>query len=107
MSTESMDDWCRYESGDVARERDEAVIRPANPRNMDPSAGVNWAQMEPHDVLDQIDVIVQSHKEAIALLYSLRRQVAKEARYRWVEGVNGWGQPCKYKVPINQDGSDR
>ena len=93
MSTESMDD--------------EQVIRPENPKNMDPSAGVNWAQMEPHDVLDQIDVILQSHKEAIALLYSLRRQVAKEARYRWAEGENGIGGRIRYKVPINQDGSDR
>ena len=105
MSTESTSD--RYESGDVARERDEKIIRPANPKNMDPSAGVNWAQMEPHDVLDQIDVILQSHKEAIALLYSLRRQVAKEARYRWAEGENGIGGKIRYKVPINQDGSDR
>ena len=69
----------RYESGDLARERDEKVIRPANPKNMDPSAGVNWAQMEPHDVLDQIDVML----------------------------VNGFGQQVQYKVPINQDGSDR
>ena len=97
----------RYESSELSRERDEAVIRPANPKNMDPSAGVNWSQMEPHDVLDQIDVIVDSHKEAIGLLYSLRRQVAKEARYRWVDGKDGWGVPIKYKVPINQDGSDR
>jgi len=97
----------RYESGDVARERDEQIIRPTNPKNMDPSVGVNWAQMEPHDVLDQIDVIVESHKEAISLLMSLRRQVAKECRYRWVEGVNGFGTPIQYKVPINQDGSVR
>ena len=97
----------RYESSELSRERDEAVIRPSNPKNMDPRIGVNWAQMEPHDVLDQIDVIVDSHKEAIGLLYSLRRQVAKEARYRWVDGKDGWGVPIKYKVPINQDGSDR
>ena len=97
----------RYESSELSRERDEKIIRPANPKNMDPRIGVNWAQMEPHDVLDQIDVIVDSHKEAIALLYSLRRQVAKEARYRWVDGKDGWGVPIKYKVPINQDGSDR
>ena len=86
---------------------DEQIIRPANPKNMDPSAGVNWAQMEPHDVLDQIDVIVESHKEAISLLMNLRRQVAKECRYRWAEGVNGWGVQIQYKVPINQDGSVR
>ncbi len=86
---------------------DEQIIRPANPKNMDPSAGVNWAQMEPHDVLDQIDVIVDSHKEAISLLMSLRRQVAKEAQYRWAEGENAWGVSIQYKVPINQDGSDR
>tara|TARA_B100000900_G_scaffold358637_1_gene329656 strand:+ start:1309 stop:1614 length:306 start_codon:yes stop_codon:yes gene_type:complete len=97
----------RYESGDLARERDEKVIRPANPKNMDPSAGVNWAQMEPHDVLDQIDVMLDSYKEGMALLHNLRRQVAKEARYRWAEGVNGFGQQVQYKVPINQDGSDR
>ena len=97
----------RYESGDVARERDEQIIRPANPKNMDPSAGVNWAQTEPHDILDQIDVMMQTYREGMAMLASLRRQVAKECRYRWVEGQDGWGRPCKYQVPINQDGSDR
>ena len=93
MSTESKDD--------------EQVIRPANPKNMDPSAGVNWAQTEPHDILDQIDVMMQTYREGMAMLSSLRRQVAKEARYRWKDGVNGLGVPIKYKVPINQDGSDR
>ena len=98
----------RYESSELSRERDEnAIIRPANPKNMDPSAGVNWVQTEPHDILDQIDVMLESYKEGMALLYSLRRQVAKEARYRWVDGKDGWGVPIKYKVPINQDGSDR
>ena len=97
----------RYESSELSRERDEKIIRPANPKNMDPSVGVNWTQTEPHDILDQIDVILESYKEGMALLYSLRRQVAKECRYRWAEGVNGIGNPIRYKIPINQDGSDR
>ena len=75
----------RYESGDLARERDEQE-----------------KQMDAHDIVDQIDVVIRGHEDSIKLLKTLRRDIAKDRKFKWVESVNGWGNLVKMRIPVRE-----
>ena len=75
----------RYESGDLARERDEQE-----------------KQMDAHDIVDQIDIVIRGHEDSIELLKTLRRDIAKDRKFKWVESVNGWGNLVKMRIPVRE-----
>ena len=76
----------RYESGDLARERDEQEKK----------------KMDAHDIVDQIDVVIRKHEDSIKLLKTLRRDIAKDRKFKWVEEVNGWGNLVKMRIPVRE-----
>lgn len=76
----------RYESGDLARERDEQEKK----------------KMDAHDIVDQIDVVIRGHEDSIKLLKTLRRDIAKDRKFKWVEAVNGWGNVVKMRIPVRE-----
>jgi len=75
----------RYESGDLARERDEQEKK-----------------VDPHDIVDQIDIVIRGHEDSIKLLKTLRRDIAKDRKFKWVEAVNGWGNVVKMRIPVRE-----
>jgi len=75
----------RYESGDLARERDEQEKK-----------------MDAHDIVDQIDIVIRGHEDSIELLKTLRRDIAKDRKFKWVEAVNGWGNLVKMRIPVRE-----
>jgi len=77
----------RYESGDLARERDEKEEK---------------KKMDAHDIVDQIDVVIRGHEDSIKLLKTLRRDIAKDRKFKWVESVNGWGNLVKMRIPVRE-----
>ena len=76
----------RYESGDLARERDEKEEK----------------KMDAHHIVDQIDVVIRGHEDSIKLLKTLRRDIAKDRKFKWVEAVNGWGNVVKMRIPVRE-----
>lgn len=76
----------RYESGDLARERDEQEKK-----------------MDAHDIVDQIDIVIRGHEDSIELLKMLRRDVAKTRKFKWVEAPDAWGNLRMTRIPIREN----
>ena len=75
----------RYESGDLARERDEQEKK-----------------MDAHDIVDQIDIVIRGHEDSIKLLKTLRRDIAKDRKFKWVEAPDAWGNPRMTRIPVRE-----
>lgn len=54
---------------------------------------------DPHQIVEQIDRVIEGHEEAIELLKVLRRKVAAERKWNGRETVNAWGMPIIQKFP--------
>jgi len=76
----------RYESGDLARERDEKEEK----------------KMDAHDIVDQIDVVIRGHEDSIKLLKTLRRDIAKDRKFKWVKTSDAWGNEGRTRIPIRE-----
>ena len=61
---------------------------------------------DPHDIVEQIDVVITGHEDSIKLLKALRTKIAKDRKWKWETGVNGFGQECRYRVPVRQTKND-
>ena len=44
---------------------------------------------DPHDIVEQIDVVITGHEDSIKLLKALRTKIAKDRKWKWENGVNG------------------
>ena len=58
---------------------------------------------DPHDIVEQIDVVIAGHEDSIKLLKALRTKIAKDRKWKWENGVDGRGMPIRIKVPYRQD----
>ena len=61
---------------------------------------------DPHDIVEQIDVVITGHEDSIKLLKALRTKIAKDRKWKWENGVNGLGQEFRYRVPVRQMKND-
>ena len=61
---------------------------------------------DPHDIVEQIDVVITGHEDSIKLLKALRTKIAKDRKWKRVPATDQWGKPTWMKVPYRQDAAD-